>query len=382
MRSVRSVRSAAGVVFAVMAGLPSAAAAHGALPTIFEIAEFDGEIIGLGATFGLMLRDADGTFRWTCEDVVGTPVSGYVVRSPTDVIAVTRTGVWRTQDAGCSYQQVDSAIAERPIAEVRTIDGESYAVTAHLTEPNAVFRSIDFGLRWAQFGPEIDDNALFGLAVDEGRVVVTGLSAEDGWTVFEWGQTPEVIASLPEGTLDAEPWITNGAVWVADIVANESVLYEIVDGSPVVRQERLDGVVTDVEAIDGTTYVALDTNEIFEVTADGLVLVPDEVGTCFARLGDGGIARCGALGGDYAVLMGPPGAMVPYLPYPSVEANACMLEQDHLCADLWGFVELHWEDDGPTEDPVAKSRGCATAEPVHVGWLAPMAIAAMRRRRR
>ena len=382
MGSTRGVCRILAGLLALSVWQPNSAEAHGALPTIFEIAELDGEIVGLGATFGLMLRDADGTFRWTCEDVVGTPVSGYVVRSPTDVVAVTRTGVWRTQDAGCSYQPVESAIAERPVAEVRTVDGESYAVTAHLTEPNAVFRSIDLGLTWDPVGPEIADNALFGLAVDEGRVVVTGLSAEDGWTVFEWGEQPEPIASLPEGTLDAEPWITGGAVWVADIIATESILYEIVDGAAVTRHDRVQGVVTDVEWIDGITYVALDTNEILQVTPEGLVLVAEELGTCFVRLRDGRIARCGALGGDHAVLLGAPGATVPSVPYNQIEPTACMIEEGHLCAELWTFIERHFDPDATPSDPGGTNRGvCSAAEsgaPIWMG-LALLSVASRRR---
>jgi MYXO-CTERM domain-containing protein len=353
-----SIALAVGVV-----GLtPHRASAHGALPTIFEIAEADGEIIGLGATFGLLLRGPDDRFRWACEDVLGTPVSGYVIRSPDDVVAVTRAGVWRTEDGGCSYTSVETSIGELPISEVRNEAGVSYVATASLSVPNGVFRSDDAGLTWTRVGPEFDGVALFGLAISDGRIVVSGLSADAGWVVYEWSEDgPEPIAPLPEGTLDAEVWLVGGTVWVADIVATRSSLYEIVDGAVFARTGEINGVVTDLIEEDGRILVATDTNMIFEVSGTGLVQLEGEVGTCFVTLEDGTPARCGSPVGEYSVLTGRVGETIPILQYDEIVANPCVLEEGHPCEPIWIFAARLFgaSGDEPEDPPV--DGGCAVA---------------------
>ena len=354
---------------------PAAASAHGALPSIFEIAESDGEIIGLGATFGLLLRTPDGGFQYACEDVLGTPVSGYVVRSTTDAIAVTRTGVWRTEDAGCSYRQLETAVGELPIAEVRTEQGSSYVTTASASQSNSVFRSEDGGLTWTQFGPELDGTALFGLAVAGDRVVVSGLSA-DGWTVYDWSAgEPEALAMLAEGTLDAEVWVVGETVWVADIIANESELYEIVDGVAEPRGSTIEGVVTDVAGEGERVLVATDTDTIFEVVGGQLSVLEEERGTCFVTLEDGRSARCGSPVGEDLVLVGPVGSAEPLLLYDSITANPCVLEEGHPCEPIWPFAARLFGVDAGTEPEPEDSgggEGCTSAS--HSATSLPIAV--------
>ena len=341
---------------------PSIAVAHGALPTIYEVAESDGEIIGLGATFGVLLRTADGGFQYSCEDVVSTPVSGYVVRSPTDVVVATRRGIWRSEDAGCSYAPIDTAVGELPIAEVRTEAGVSYVSTASTSSPNTVFRSDDGGLTWTGVGPQLDGVALYGLAIAGDRIVVSGLSADTGWTVFDWSESePEPIALLPEWTLDAEVWIVGESVWVADIIAAKSVLYEIVGGSAVARSGELDGVITDVAEENGRTLVATDTDMIFEVVNGQLEQIEGEVGTCFVTLEDGTRTRCGSPLGEYLVWTGLVGESEPLFRYDEIVPNPCVLEEGHPCEPIWVFAARLFGaiEEEPTA-PAPKG-GCVTA---------------------
>ncbi len=335
--------------------------AHGSLPSVFEIAERDGEIVGLGTTFGLIVADDEGVFRWSCADAVGEPVSGYIIHSSSNVIAVTRSGVWQSEDAGCSYVPLDTAVGDLPIAEVRTGGGRSVVTTSSPIHPNGVFASSDGGLNWRGIGGEMDGVALFGLALDGERIIVSGLS-EDGWALFDWTEAgPELLAPLPEGTLDAELWIVDGEIWVADIIGNESQLYQIVGDRAEARGERMEAVITDVARQGSRTLVATDADRIYEATPTSLTLVEGALGTCFHELEDGSAARCGSPANEFAVHLGDVGNSTGALRFEEVGPGTCIADETHICAPLWTFAaRLMGAPEEVEEEPVPET-GCATS---------------------
>jgi uncharacterized protein (TIGR03382 family) len=341
--------------------IPKVADAHGSLPSVFEIAERDAEIIGLGTTFGLIVADDSGRFRWSCADAVGELVSGYVIHSHNDIIAVTRSGVWRSTDAGCSYEKLETAVGDLPISEVRTNQGRSIVTTSSPIEPNGVFSSDDGGLSWSAMGGQMDGVALFGLAVDGERIVVSGLSA-DGWALFDWtAEGPELIAPLPEGTLDAELWIVEGDIWVADIIANESELHRVVGDATEQVGERLEAVITDVVRQSERVLVATDADQLYEVASGGLFLLEDVAGTCFVDLEDGTPARCGAPANEFAVHAGLVGESQGVLRFADVGPALCIADETHVCASLWPFAaRLMGAPEELDAEPAPKT-GCTSA---------------------
>ena len=330
--------------------------AHGARPSVYDIAERDGEVSGLATTFGPIVGGADGVLRWTCADAVPVSATGYLFVEGR-VIATSTQGLWSSSDGGCSFDPMDSAIGDRIVSELRRDQGVGYLVTSEIDTPNGVFRTEDGGLTWQAWGDPIDA-AIFGLAADAGRVVVSALSAEDGWTVREWSDAgPGAPISLPEGLLDIEVWIADDRVWLADVTPAESTFFALVDdgieqwGGPVA------GVITDVHVAAGEVFVATDTNQVYLATAAELIATDDE-GACFSRSEDGTLLRCGTTDARVAVYQGELGDGSVAIPFGDIVPAECVWEPEHACSSLTQFATNFL---GSAEDQPRSSGGCAVA---------------------
>jgi len=269
------MRAFAGVAVALGASfVASTAWGHGARPSVFDIVERDGGVVGMATTFGVIHDGGDG-LTWSCTAAVPATPTGYLFAGD-DVIATTTDGLYVSDDSGCTWSEHPSDIAAPVVTEVRrdgADGGSTWLVTADLDAPNGVYRSDDDGRTWDAFGPTLDDTALYGLAVAEGRVVVTALNAEVGWSVLDWtADAAEPVADVPEGLLDVEVWIAGDRVWLADIRMRDSTFYghDADTDAFVAWGDPVEGVITDVVEADGDVLVATDTSDVYRATPAGL----------------------------------------------------------------------------------------------------------------
>lgn len=140
---------------------PPPAAGHLGEPTIKGIrfpATRAGETWLIIDNVGLLVR-ADGRWRWLCDEAM-TPTPGFNDIAPLDAtgqtwLAATRSGLYRTIDAGCAFERV-------PIAGPDVFDlisphperpGEALVASESIGEvQNDVFYTTDAGARWQPAG--------------------------------------------------------------------------------------------------------------------------------------------------------------------------------------------------------------------------------------
>ena len=315
--------------------------AHGSRPSVFDIVERDGDVLGMATTFGV-IHDGGGGLTWACTGAVPATPTGYLFAGD-DVIATTTDGLWISDDSGCSYEALDADITDPVVTEVRRdgVTGATWLVTASLDAPNGVYRSGDNGRTWSAVGDLLDQTALYGLAVADDRVVVTALNASDGWTVLELTEGGAVpVAPAPESLLDVEVWLAGDDVWLADIRMVDSTLYGPDETGEAFSAwgEPVEGVITDVVAEGGEIYVATDTNAVYRATPDALIHLEDEAGACFVDDAPGATLRCGTTAAGVAAYAGEIGAHQPRIGFDDIVPAACVYEADHPCASVAEFA--------------------------------------------
>jgi len=371
------MRAFAGVAVALGASfVASTAWGHGARPSVFDIVERDGGVVGMATTFGVIHDGGDG-LTWSCTAAVPATPTGYLFAGD-DVIATTTDGLYVSDDCGCTWSEHPSDIAAPVVTEVRrdgADGGSTWLVTADLDAPNGVYRSDDDGRTWDAFGPTLDDTALYGLAVAEGRVVVTALNAEVGWSVLDWtADAAEPVADVPEGLLDVEVWIAGDRVWLADIRMRDSTFYghDADTDAFVAWGDPVEGVITDVVEADGDVLVATDTSDVYRATPAGLERLEGESGACFVDDAPGATLRCGTTEGGVAMWIGPVGASEPGLAFDAVAPAACIYDEAHPCAPVAEFASDFL---GEPADTGSSGSGCAVSRNRGAGSSALFAVA-------
>lgn len=140
--------------------LTGQALAHGGAPQIKHI-RFPPQAGGaawLMDELGLLAEVPTG-FSWLCDDSV-SPLVGFEIVAPVDEqtwVLSTRAGVFRTEDRGCSYEQVPGALTEHVTAGLLPHPNrpeELLTATATLGILNDVYRTVDGGQTWTPSGLE------------------------------------------------------------------------------------------------------------------------------------------------------------------------------------------------------------------------------------
>ena len=155
---------------------PVAAAAHGG--TLFGTTPLseDGVFVGGGTSWGLVLLDADGVPRWTCEEALGLDLEPTFWARGRDgrVLAGTPTGLRWTDDGGCTWDPVPGpaeGLFISTAATHRAVPDRIVVVVGTVGEDQAIHRTEDGGETWTSAAdPGLETLALGRLAMSaDGR---------------------------------------------------------------------------------------------------------------------------------------------------------------------------------------------------------------------
>jgi len=177
LRPTRRLGSVAALVVA-LAAAPPPAVGHGGVPTSVGAARVggapDGTLVVL-TNYGFQYALPDGSgWEMVCDEMFGENLepsaafptaAAFVVNSP--------TGIYRSDDGGCTTHHVDASGVSAPIAAVVLGDaGRVFAATAAAEGANDVLRSDDHGRTWEPLGAPAAELVLTGLRVLPGEVLV------------------------------------------------------------------------------------------------------------------------------------------------------------------------------------------------------------------
>ena len=166
------------IMLSVLA-VPAEVTAHGGIPGVLEIIppqEDASETFWMIDTLGLFrgaaeARDVQGVesraWSWLCDDAVDPTlgVDALLVIDTETLIAVARSGVYRSIDRGCSFERLSSPINENAIGGISAhpYDPSELAIfTNTLGRENRVWWSGDKGERWTPSNLLVE-GGIFGL---------------------------------------------------------------------------------------------------------------------------------------------------------------------------------------------------------------------------
>lgn len=103
----------------------------------------------------LMNPRSSQAWSWLCDDAVDPTlgVDALIVLDPETLVAVARSGVYRSQDGGCTFTRVQSAVNEHAIGDLSahpTQRNEVALFTDSVGQENHVWWSADGGLSWSR----------------------------------------------------------------------------------------------------------------------------------------------------------------------------------------------------------------------------------------
>lgn len=185
------------LIFALALLLPAASAsAHGRPPLIGQVAFHpeDPDFVVARATWGLVLTEDGGeSWRWICAAVMGTDPTREdpVIRVMPDgaILAGNFSGIWRSVEGRCGFEQPDPAVADVFVIDLDTRPSEPATVFALLTSgvnADELFRSDDMGRTWAQVSVLADEVLMERVRLapsDPERVYLSGAIPRDPVTM-------------------------------------------------------------------------------------------------------------------------------------------------------------------------------------------------------
>jgi len=205
--------------------LSAQAWAHGGTPRVLSITRSEGGLSVLD-TLGLFEAPLSaelteplspiprGAWRWLCDDAVDAMagVDAAVRVDEQTLVAVARSGAYRSDDNGCSFSAIGAPLSEHSVALLSAHPerrGELVAASHTLGRANDIFLSRDGGLSWRAAGLSVDGGiyALWRASHEPDQLWVShaqGLSlSRDGGESFEL-QSLEVTPGLglSEGELN------------------------------------------------------------------------------------------------------------------------------------------------------------------------------------
>lgn len=190
MHRIALVSSLHPLVFALALScgvFPSLARAHG-LP-IGGIAPLlhEGEVVGAGTTWGIVLREAEGVRR-VCEEGTGAPATRYHRTHEGRILVAGPAGLFATTDGGCTYDVVTEALRDVPIADLAVAlqaPETMVLVTERAGEDNGIWRSRDAGLSFERLPWERGGLRFDAVMVDGTGDVIVAI-AQDAVTLMDY----------------------------------------------------------------------------------------------------------------------------------------------------------------------------------------------------
>lgn len=379
--------------------------------------------LSLEATFGLVVGQDDGSYRWVCHEAVTAPYSklqpqytqggtGEWLATVTDLTQGRGGATMFHSPDGCAWNDVTGLEPETLVVEA-TFDPDdsqqAYAVTAREGVGGSVMRSTDGGRSWVEDLGPLPDHALHGVMVVDGEVFVTATDGDGTvaslWyrdSAGDWSETAMPALGGLEGVRLRILGVTGDRVYLnVDPLGGDELwrtdrgltsFTKIFDGQ---------GEILDFAVSDEGRIVPMDFgNRALLVRDDDTfteVELPPSIGVANDRDGSLVVAELAYLSGTLVSQQESDGSFTPMgFPDDILGTPECLpgTQTADICGPLWTVLEprLRGFDAPPVEDsgavtmpPVEPSEcGCSSTGPaMSLTWLvvAPLIGFAARRRR-
>lgn len=243
-----------------------------------------GALLGGSTSWGLVLQDADGTYRRVCEEALGASML-LAHRLPDGrVLAATLDGLLVSGDSGCSWDPVEGLLANLQIAALRAAHAAPdivYASTSRVGAPNGVWKSIDGGAHFTETALAGTINPLLELAV-----------ADDGAALFVSGVDVDGERPLLRGSLDGGASFFDAAFDLSSLsrvrvlfVDDERVWLSILDGGDVPALASVD---RGLLALRSEGAFGNDVTDVARLGSAGPLFALVRPGALYRRDSDGG----------------------------------------------------------------------------------------------
>lgn len=400
----------------------SGALAHDPVPAgVTPLFGTDGELLGGYANFGfVLLEDADP--RWVCEEVLPRAETDVWLAPDGALVVSTRGGVHRSTDGGCTWEAatgLDTLLAVAGLAPDPTAPDVVWAATASTSEANALYRSDDGGVSFAQVAAPDPSALLRDPLVDpqRGGVWLAGYVPEtnterlffvDAGTgeATAWDElVADVVRARP---LDIDP-DTGDLLLGAAYSYNRAVLRRCAPDAGCTDVGVLEGddatgphAITTAVAVDGTVWATFTGDTLWRTDADGALIEVDGPSRCVARAPDGALFGCARIDQGTAFVARDGEGWRDTFAYADIVPRACPDDTlaTQACPVIWSAIREYGVRPAPEADadagadagaapdagdpsPVPQpSEGCASARGrADIGaWLGLLALATTRRR--
>ncbi len=386
-----------------------AAAAH--LDAVAGMSPYvvDGEVIGGGTTWGVVLQDDDLVLRRVCEEAIGERPRFLHRAQDGRVLVGSSQGLLVTTDGGCTYAPVAGPLGAASTAALAVAPDDPARIAVVTSAPgggNGLFVSADEGATFTALRSD-DGDLLFGsVALGAGGLVVAGGVSPSSGAPFLWASSDDVAFAVADGATSAAdggvppdagvdggadggvevrttPWPAGSTLVRALGVAGDGrVALGVVDAQ---GGGRLVLVAPDLQAAEdaatfdgaptawaehaGRRFVAIAGTALYVDDGDGFVLDEDAPAKCLVHpTGDARLWACGQLGDGAHFLATDDGvAWQPYMPFGLVVDRLCPAGTIGQTACAYLFVDGgapvrtdagHDDADAGAVQPPPPSCGC------------------------
>ncbi len=400
----------------------SGALAHDPVPAgVTPLFGADGELVGGYANFGFVLLE-DAEPRWVCEEVLPRAETDVWLTPDGALVVSTRGGVHRSTDGGCTWVPaagLDTLLAVAGLAPDPTAPDVVWAATASTSEANALYRSDDGGVSFAQIAAPDPTALLRDPLVDSqrGGVWLAGyvpetnverlffVDAATGEATVYDELVADVVRARP---LDIDP-DTGDLLLGAAYSYNRAVLRRCAPDAGCTDLGVLEGddatgphAITSAVALDGTVWATFTGDTLWRTDADGALDQVDGPSRCVARAPDGALFGCARIDQGTAFVARDGDGWRDTFAYADVVPRTCPDDTlaTQACPIIWSAIREYGV--GPEPEPDAggdvdagaapdagdpspgprSSEGCASAHDRAdmLAWLGLLAVAAARRR--
>ena len=221
-RRVPFVASLVAVAFGLAVASPEPAHAAGRLPAsnavVFDPHDSKGVLVR--TTFGLLSsRDGGGTWRWICDQAIGSPETDeppWVVTPKGTIVGATSTGVVASRDGGCSFTRSTEVLKGLVVRQNGELLGVASTAAGESRFDNHLLVSKDDAQAFAVDGGPIDPT----LGVDS-----VAIAASEPGRIYLAGRRGEGVGSFVASYDGGMSWLPRKL----DLVAGETPIVAGVD---------------------------------------------------------------------------------------------------------------------------------------------------------
>jgi hypothetical protein len=378
------MRLALSLIFAA-----SPAFAHGGTAAAEALYFQDQELQAISANFGLLTQTDDG-FEWSCFDTLTQiPFIGFF--SHGHWFATTRSGLFESDDSGCSWAATEGPMRGIPVATLRASDNTVVALAQRLPTAAQVFERID-GIFIAKGEALPEGEALDLIRRDDGRFLALVEDADQDPKLLlsddqaaSWTEIARLDGLRNPSFLGLELAEGHHAIGLTRGAAGE--LWMVDAEGALTRRAQLPGPLSEGRSKGDEHWLLTITGVALKAQGDGPFLPAEGPKHCLENSA-GELFACDDLGSGHLMLQRIEGGWRPSHPFSSIRPAAC---SDATCAEAWTALESLIEqmtnplaDAGPSVDagaPVQPPESCSCSG-FNPSWVALGLLTIVRRRRR